>query len=77
MVQRKQKVETNANHDKNINEEQQEACEYHAMASVAELLGMLRDENKTNKFKNEKQQYTHMEFVDKKTGEVLTQRVLF
>lgn len=47
------------------------------MASVAELLVMLRNENKNNKLKSQKQQYTYMEFVDKETGEVLTQRVLF
>mgnify|MGYP000966165638 CR=1 FL=1 len=77
MVQRKQKVETNANHDTNINTEELDACDYHAMASVAELLVTLRDENKKNKHKSDGQQYTNMEFVDKKTGEVTTQRVLF
>ena len=58
-------------------EQPQDASDYHALASVAELLTVLRDENKTNKLKSEKQQYTHMEFVDKITGEVTTQRVLF
>jgi hypothetical protein len=55
----------------------QEASDYHAMATVAELLVTLRNENQKNQHKNEKQQYTNMEFVDKKTGEVMTQRVLF
>lgn len=55
----------------------QDANEYHALATVAELLVVLRDENKTNKLKNEKQQYTYMDFVDKETGEVLSQRVIF
>ncbi len=54
-----------------------DASDYHALASAAELLATLRDENKTNKLKSDKQQYTHMEFVDKKTGEVLSQRVIF
>ena len=54
-----------------------DASDYHAIASVAELLVTLRNENQNNKYKNEKQQYTYMEFVDKKTGEVTTQRVLF
>lgn len=54
-----------------------EASDYHTMASVAELLVTLRNENQTKKLKDEKQQYTYMEFVDKKTGEVTTQRVLF
>lgn len=54
-----------------------DASDYHAIASVADLLVAIRNENKTNKLKNDKQQYTHMEFVDKKTGEILTQRVIF
>lgn len=54
-----------------------DASDYHAMASVAELIVSLRDENKKNKYKDDEQQYTYMEFVDKKTGEVSTQRVLF
>jgi hypothetical protein len=53
-----------------------DASDYHAMALVAELLVTLSNENQNNKYKNEKQQYTNMEFVDKKTGEVMTQRVL-
>jgi hypothetical protein len=56
---------------------QNNASEYHSMATVAELLVILRDENKTNKSKNGEQQYTYMEFVDKITGEALTQRVVF
>ncbi len=56
---------------------EQDVSAYHPMASVAELLVMLRNENKNNKLKSQKQQYTYMEFVDKETGEVLTQRVLF
>ena len=54
-----------------------DASDYHALASAADLLVTLRNENQKNKYENVKQQYTNMEFVDKKTGEVLTQRVLF
>lgn len=54
-----------------------DAGDYHAMASVTELLVTLRNENQDNKYQSEKQQYTYMEFVDKITGEVLTQRVVF
>lgn len=54
-----------------------DASDYHAMALVADLLATLRSENQNNKCKNEKQQYTKMDFIDKKTGEVMTQRVLF
>ena len=54
-----------------------DASDYHDLASAAELLVTLRNENQNNKYKNEKQQYTKMEFIDKKTGEVLTQRVIF
>lgn len=54
-----------------------DASDYHALASVADMLVAIRSENKTNKLKNDKQQYTYMDFVDKKTGEVLTQRVIF
>lgn len=62
----------------NINPEtQQDANDYHAMSSVAELLVALRNENQKNKYKTEKQQYTKMDFIDKKTGEVTTHRVLF
>lgn len=70
-------MDSNETHDININEGALDANDYHPMATVAELLAMLRHENQTNKYKNEKQQYTSMEFVDKKTGEVTTQRVLF
>lgn len=62
----------------NINPEtQQDASGYHVMVSVAELLVTLRNENQNNKYKTEKKQYTKMDFIDKKTGEVFTQRVLF
>lgn len=70
-------MDNNETHDINISEETLDANDYHPMATVAELLAMLRHENQTNKYKNEKQQYTSMEFVDKKTGVVSTQRVLF
>lgn len=70
-------MKTNANHVINTNKEQPEASDYHPMATVTDLLIKLREENQTNKYKNEKQQYTYMDFVDKKTGEVTTQRVLF
>lgn len=53
------------------------ASDYHSLATVTDLLIKLREENKLNNSKSEKQQYTHMEFVDKETGEILTQRVLF
>lgn len=62
----------------NINSKtQQDASDYHALASVAELLVTLRNENQNNKYKTEKKQYTKMDFIDKKTGEVFAQRVLF
>jgi len=54
-----------------------DASDYHAMALVTDLLVTLRNENKNNKYKTEKQQYTKMEFIDTKTGEILVQRVLF
>lgn len=69
--------DTNASIDMNLRDNGLDASDYHPMATVAELLVMLRDENKTNNSKNLKQQYTYMEFVDKITGEVLTQRVVF
>lgn len=53
-----------------------DASDYHTMASVAELLVTLRNENQKNNNQNKKQ-YTYMEFVDKETGEILTQRVIF
>lgn len=61
----------------NISEGALDASDYHPMATVTDLLVKLREENKTNKYKNDKQQYTYMDFVDKETGEIVTQRVVF
>lgn len=75
--QERHSVSGHTTQEANISEVALDASDYHPMATVTDLLIKIRDENKTNKFKNEKQQYTYMEFVDKKTGEVSTQRVLF
>lgn len=61
----------------NPTQETPDASEYHAMATVAELLAKLRDENLVNKHGGKGQQYTHMDFADKKTGEVTPHRVVF